>query len=78
MSKEVASGAIAKILPTGSVAVASVMGLPLQEWTYVVAIFVGITQVIHTCYCIYRKWKDTPPLVPPLVPPTQQSNEDSV
>ena len=73
MSKEVASGVIAKILPTGSIAVASVMGLPLQEWTYVVAILVGITQVIYTCYCIYRKWKDTP-----KVAQAQQSNEDSV
>ena len=77
MSKEVASGVIAKILPTGSIAVASVMGLPLQEWTYVVAILVGITQVIYTCYCIYRKWKDTPNVAPEVVP-TQQSNEDSV
>ena len=67
MNKEVASGAIAKMLPTGSVAVASVMGLPLQEWTYVVTILVGITQVIYTCYCIYRKWKDKP---------AQQCNED--
>ena len=73
MSKEVASGAIVKMLPTGSIAVASVMGLPLQEWTYVVAILVGITQVIYTCYCIYRKWKDTP-----NVAPAQQCNEDSV
>lgn len=30
------SGVIVKTLPTGSIAVASVMGLPLQEWTYVV------------------------------------------
>ena len=68
MNEEAAtSGAIAKMLPTGSVAVASVMGLPLQEWTYVVAILVGITQAIYTCYCIYRKWKDKP---------TQDSNED--
>lgn len=73
MNKEVANGVIAKMLPTGSVAVASVVGLPLQDWTYVVAIFVGITQVIHTCYCIYRKWKDTPKDYP-----TQQCNEDSV
>ena len=61
------SGVIVKMLPTGSVTVASVMGLPLQEWTYIVAILVGIAQVIHTGYCIYRKWKDKP---------TQDSNED--
>ena len=67
MSKEVASGVVVKMLPTGSIAVASVVGLPLQDWTYVVAILVGITQVIHTCYCIYRKWKTRP---------AQQSNED--
>ena len=73
MSKEVASGVVAKMVPVGGIAVASVMGLPLQDWTYVVAILVGITQVIHTCYCIYRKWKDTP-----KVAPAQQSNEDSV
>ena len=58
--REAASGVIAKTLPTGSIAVASVMGLPLQEWTYVVAILVGIAQVIHTGYCTYRKWKDQP------------------
>lgn len=67
MSEEAVSMAIAKMLPTGSIAVASVMGLPLQEWTYVVAILVGITQVIHTGYCTYRKWKDQP---------TQDSDED--
>ena len=74
MSKEVANGVIAKMLPTGSIAVASVMGLPLQDWTYVVAILVGITQVIYTCYCIYRKWKDTPN----VTQAAQQCNEDSV
>ena len=68
MNEEVAvSGVIARMLPTGSVAVASVMGLPLQEWTYVIAILVGITQLIYTVYCIYRKWKDKP---------TQECNED--
>ena len=67
MSEEAVSMAIAKMLPTGSIAVASVMGLPLQEWTYVVAILVGIAQLIHTGYCIYRKWKDKP---------TQDSSED--
>lgn len=60
MNEEAGSMAIAKILPTGSIAVASVMGLPLQEWTYVVAILVGVTQVIYTVYSTYRKWKDKP------------------
>lgn len=61
MKEEMAtSGVLIKMLPTGSVAVASVLGLPIQEWTYIVAILVGITQVIHTSYCIYRKWKDKP------------------
>lgn len=68
MNEEVAaSGVIAKMLPTGGVAVASFMGLPLQEWTYVIAILVGVTQIIYTGYCIYRKWKDKP---------IQCSNED--
>lgn len=67
MSEEAASMMIAKMLPTGSIAVASVMGLPLQEWTYIVAILVGITQVVYTGYCTYRKWKDKP---------TQDSDED--
>ena len=67
MSEEAASIMIAKMLPTGSIAVASVMGLPLQEWTYIVAILVGITQVVYTGYCTYRKWKDKP---------TQDSDED--
>ena len=60
MNEEVVSMSIVKMLPTGSVAVASVMGLPLQEWTYVVAILVGITQVVYTGYCTYRKWKEKP------------------
>ena len=61
MKEEMATtGAIIKMLPTGSVAVASVLGLPIQEWTYIVAILVGITQVIYTGYCTYRKWKDKP------------------
>ena len=67
MNEEAISVSIAKMLPVGSVTVASVMGLPLQEWTYVVAILVGIAQVIHTSYCTYRKWKDDS---------TQDSNED--
>lgn len=60
MKEEAVSGVIAKTLPTGSIAVASVIGLPLQEWTYVIAILVGITQVIYTGYCTYRKWRDQP------------------
>ena len=67
MKEEAVSGVIAKTLPTGSIAVASVMGLPLQEWTYVIAILVGITQVVHTVYSTYRKWKDKP---------AQDSDED--
>ena len=53
------SGVIVKMLPTGSVAAMSVMGLPLQEWTYVIAILVGITQILHTLYNIYTKWAGT-------------------
>lgn len=67
MNEEAVSMVIAKMLPTGSIAVASVMGLPLQEWTYVIAILVGITQVVYTGYCTYRKWKDQP---------AQDSDED--
>lgn len=67
MKEEAVSGVIAKTLPTGSIAVASVMGLPLQEWTYIIAILVGITQVIYTGYCTYRKWRDKP---------AQDSDED--
>lgn len=50
---------IAKILPTWSVAFASLMGLSLQEWTYVVAILVGASQILHTLYNIYTKWAGT-------------------
>ena len=67
MKEEAVSGVIAKTLPTGSIAVASVIGLPLQEWTYVIAILVCITQVVYTGYCTYRKWKDQP---------AQDSDED--
>lgn len=59
MKEEAMSGVIAKTLPTGSIAVASVIGLPLQEWTYVIAILVGITQILHTLYNIYTKWAGT-------------------
>lgn len=59
MKEEAMSGVIAKTLPTGSIAVASVIGLPLQEWTYVIAILVGITQILHTIYNIYTKWAGT-------------------
>ena len=48
---------MAKILPTWSVAFASLMGLSLQEWTYVVAILVGVSQILHTLYNIYAKWR---------------------
>lgn len=46
---------MAKILPTWSVAFASLMGLSLQEWTYVVAILVGVSQILHTIYNIYTE-----------------------
>ena len=46
---------IAKILPTWSVAFASLMGLSLQEWTYVVAILVGVSQILQTIYNAYTK-----------------------
>ena len=59
MKEEAMSGVIAKTLPTGSIAVASVIGLPLQELTYVIAILVGITQILHTLYNIYTKWAGT-------------------
>ena len=59
MKEEAMSGVIAKTLPTGSIAVASVIGSPLQEWTYVIAILVGITQILHTLYNIYTKWAGT-------------------
>ena len=60
MNDGVTNGLIAKILPTWSVAFMSLMGLSLQEWTYVVAIMVGIVQMIHTVYCTYKKWKEKP------------------
>ena len=50
---------MAKILPTWSIAFASLMGLSLQEWTYVVAILVGVSQILHTLYNIYTKWAGT-------------------
>ena len=50
---------MAKIIPTWSVAFASLMGLSLQEWTYVVAILVGVSQILHTLYNIYAKWAST-------------------
>ena len=46
---------VAKILPTWSVAFASLMGLSVQEWTYVVAILVGVSQILHTIYDIYTE-----------------------
>ena len=52
------SGLFIKILPTTGVAVASFFGIPLQEWTYVVAILVGLTQTLYTGYCFYLKWRD--------------------
>ena len=59
MSSETASsGLIVKMLPTTGVAVASFFGIPLQEWTYIVAILVGLTQIIYTGYCFYLKWRD--------------------
>ena len=31
------------------------MGLSLQEWTYVVAILVGVSQILQAIYNVYTK-----------------------
>lgn len=57
MNEEAASGIFVKMLPTSSIAVMSLWGIPLQQWTYIVAIAVGVCQCIAIVYGIYRKYK---------------------
>ena len=52
------SNPIVPMIPTASISVVSLMGIPLQEWTYITAIAVGACQIAYTIYCFYRKIKD--------------------
>ena len=58
MINETIGGAVLKSAPTGAVAAASLLGLPLNEWTMIIAIAVGIMQVIHTGISVYLKWNN--------------------
>lgn len=59
MSNEASmSDVVIKMIPTGSVSVATLYGIPLQDWTYVVAILVGVVQVAYTLFCFYKRVVD--------------------
>lgn len=58
MINETIGGAILKSAPTGAVAAASILGLPLNEWTMIIAIAVGVLQIIHSVMSIYTKWRN--------------------
>ena len=58
MINEALGGAVLKSAPTGAVAIAAVWGVALADWTMIVAITVGVMQIIYTGISTYVKWSN--------------------
>lgn len=57
MINEAIGSTVVKSAPVGSVALATAWGIALSDWTMIIAILVGVAQIIYTCTSIYMKWK---------------------
>lgn len=57
MINEAIGSTVVKSAPVGSVALATAWGIALSDWTMIIAILVGVAQIIHTCVGIWLKWK---------------------
>lgn len=58
MINEALGSAVLKSTPVGSVALASAWGIALSDWTMIIAILVGVAQIIYTITSTVIKWRN--------------------
>lgn len=58
MMNEAIGSAVLKSTPVGSVALASLWGIALSDWTMIIAILVGVVQIIYTVTATVIKWRN--------------------
>lgn len=49
---------VVKSAPVGSVALATMWGITLSDWTLIIAIIVGVCQILYTIMATWVKWKN--------------------
>lgn len=57
MFNEAIGSTVVKSAPVGSVALATMWGITLSDWTMIIAILVGVAQIIYTLMAMWVKWK---------------------
>jgi len=58
MMNEAIGSAVLKSTPVGSIALASAWGIALSDWTMIIAILVGVAQIIYTVTSTVIKWRN--------------------
>ena len=58
MITEAIGSTVVKSAPVGSVALATVWGVSLSDWTLITAVLVGIAQIIYTLISAWVKWRN--------------------
>ena len=58
MMNEAIGSAVLKSTPVGSVALAGAWGIALSDWTMIIAILVGVVQIIYTVTATVIKWRN--------------------
>lgn len=58
MINEVVGSTVIKSAPVGSIALATAWGFALSDWTMIIAILVGVCQIIYTITATVVKWRN--------------------
>ncbi len=58
MINEAIGSTVLKSAPVGSVALATMWGIALSDWTMIIAITVGVCQIIYTLVATWVKWRN--------------------
>lgn len=58
MITEAIGSTVVKSAPVGSVALATAWGVSLADWTLIIAILVGVAQIIYTLISAWVKWRN--------------------
>ena len=58
MITEAIGSTVVKSAPVGSVALATAWGVSLADWTLIIAILVGVSQIIYTLISAWVKWRN--------------------
>ena len=58
MITEAIGSTMVKTAPVGSVALATAWGVSLADWTLIIAILVGVAQIIYTLISAWVKWRN--------------------